>query len=34
MKFKEFVELHCELGTTDEEHRLYWHYYLLGRNEE
>ena len=31
MKFLEFVETHCEKGTTDEEQNLYWYYYLLGK---
>ena len=33
MKFKQFVELYCEKGTTENEHRLYWYFYQLGRSE-
>ena len=30
MKFKEFVKLYCERGTTPDEHYLYWYYFRLG----
>jgi len=32
MDKKEFVESHCEKGTTENEHELYWGYFKLGRD--
>ena len=31
MNKKEFVEAHCEKGTTEDEQELYWWYFRLGR---
>ena len=33
MNKKEFVEAHCEKGTTENEHELYWWYFKLGREK-
>ena len=34
MKFNEFVKKYCAAGTTEFEHKMYYHFYMLGKEAE
>ena len=33
MNFTEFVKKYCSPGTTEFEHKMYYQFYMLGKND-